>query len=357
MQITFDPTDKREAEYVRKLLDNRQEITGSVDVRGTIISEDLQQRAEAYAEYLRQKREHTHITPEDNPETGAPAAPSAIPLPPEVPAPSIAAADVFPIAPAVPQASIPQPPPVPAPPAATAPPPAAVPSAPAAPTNHASGVQLDKRGLPHDVRIHSKEPTLTESGVWRKRRGLNDEAYVKRIEEELLQLMAIPTLGAPAPSAAPLSTVAPPAVAPALSSNTTGGVPANVSPVMVPAVSPVPTPPAPVAATVSVPPPPVTSVIPPAPPAPPAPVGAPSTVPTAPPATVPASITVPATFAELMKLVTSNITARRLTEADVHEALREVGLGDNDIGKLNNRMDLGALVGTKLINVMAARGA
>jgi len=36
-----------------------------------------------------------------------------------------------------------------------------------------SGAQLDKTGLPHDKRIHSDPPKMTDKGVWRKRRGLN----------------------------------------------------------------------------------------------------------------------------------------------------------------------------------------
>jgi hypothetical protein len=69
-------------------------------------------------------------------------------------------------------------------------------------------------------------------------------------------------------------------------------------------------------------------------------------------------IPVPETFAQLMTLVTSNITNRKLATEEVHAALREVGLGDNDIGKLNTRMkDLGAHVGTTLANLLNSRGA
>lgn len=57
-----------------------------------------------------------------------------------------------------------------------------------------------------------------------------------------------------------------------------------------------------------------------------------------------------------MKLVTNNITNRKLTEAEVHAELRAVGLGDNDIGKLNMRMDLGAQVGAKLAALINSRG-
>lgn len=64
----------------------------------------------------------------------------------------------------------------------------------------------------------------------------------------------------------------------------------------------------------------------------------------------------PTTFAELMTMVTRNITQRKLTEDEVHVELRKVGLGDNDIGKLNLRMDLGAIVGQNLANLINSRG-
>lgn len=57
-----------------------------------------------------------------------------------------------------------------------------------------------------------------------------------------------------------------------------------------------------------------------------------------------------------MLLVTKNITNRKLTEAEVHAELRAVGLGDNDIGKLNLRMDLGEQVGAKLAALINSRG-
>jgi len=40
-------------------------------------------------------------------------------------------------------------------------------------TNGASPSNLDATGLPHDKRIHSDPPKMTDKGVWRKRRGLN----------------------------------------------------------------------------------------------------------------------------------------------------------------------------------------
>lgn len=63
------------------------------------------------------------------------------------------------------------------------------PSASAGQANPA--VTVDKEGLPHDPRIHSKEPTLTDKGVWRKRRAVSTEV-VKRIEAELRAILALP---------------------------------------------------------------------------------------------------------------------------------------------------------------------
>lgn len=62
-------------------------------------------------------------------------------------------------------------------------------------------VQLDKQGLPWDVRIHAGTKRMTAEGAWQKKKGVDDtvRAYV---EGELRALMAIPpavvTPGAPA---------------------------------------------------------------------------------------------------------------------------------------------------------------
>ena len=118
----------------------------------------------------------------------APAAQSAVPLPPPIPAPSIVAAPALPTAPVAPVAGIPMPPGAGLPPVPTVPP---VPAPPAVPSP--AGVATDKSGLPHDPRIHSAAPTITADGNWRKRRGLNDPALVARVEEELRQTMAAPS--------------------------------------------------------------------------------------------------------------------------------------------------------------------
>lgn len=59
-----------------------------------------------------------------------------------------------------------------------APPPVAVATGPGTVT------QLDRDGLPHDERIHSKTPTMTTDGRWRKRRNL-DHATLVAVEAEL----------------------------------------------------------------------------------------------------------------------------------------------------------------------------
>lgn len=86
-----------------------------------------------------------------------------------------------------------------------APPPA--PTAPTVPAASASaapgGTEVDVRGLPWDGRIHTSTRAKNQDGSWRQRRGINDEAMVKRIEAELLAAMAAKASNAYAPSAVP----------------------------------------------------------------------------------------------------------------------------------------------------------
>lgn len=126
----------------------------------------------------------------------------------EAPKPSTETA----VAPVAPQAPSPD-----APVAPTAP----APTAPAAPAP-SSGIAIDKAGLPHDKRIHSTPPSINKGdGLWRAKRG-RDEIEAKRIEAELLQLMAVPAPTAPAapvadapkPDPDPSATAAPAPVAP-----------------------------------------------------------------------------------------------------------------------------------------------
>lgn len=110
--------------------------------------------------------------------------------------PSIAAADVFKIAQAdtnvseVPQAPVES---SPVPPSAPTPP--VVPTVEAAP---ASSVELDKRGLPWDARIHSGAKSKLANGNWKLARGV-DPVLVTQVEAELYR-----SRSAPAPAAAPV---------------------------------------------------------------------------------------------------------------------------------------------------------
>lgn len=152
-----------------------------------------------------------------------------VPPAPAAPAPSSAGAAPLPNAPvAMPVPSSPalSVPPPPAPPPA---PVAVAPSAPAALTTPAPGVEVDARGLPWDERIHASTKTKLTDGTWKAKRGINDPALVKRVEDELRAAMAaqpLPEVTAAGFGQAPL----PPGVTPA--------------PFVPPAASSVPAPPA-----------------------------------------------------------------------------------------------------------------
>lgn len=81
------------------------------------------------------------------------------------------------------------------------------PMAPVAPTNPASGVELDKHGLPWDARIHAGTKRKNADGSWTAKRGI-DQALVTTVEAELRQVMAA---GVPAAPVAPVAPIAPPA--------------------------------------------------------------------------------------------------------------------------------------------------
>lgn len=110
------------------------------------------------------------------------------------------------------------------------------PSAPAAGATHASGVQLDAEGIPHDPRIHSSPPSINKGDkLWRAKKGLNDAAFVNGVKAELRALMAVP-------GGAPLAH-APTAPAPVAPAATVPGVPTATVPGVAPGA------PAPAAAT------------------------------------------------------------------------------------------------------------
>lgn len=92
----------------------------------------------------------------------------------------------------------------------------------AAPLSPASGVELDKAGMPWDGRIHSESKSKLSDGNWRKKRGL-DPAVLATVESELRQVMgAAPAIPVTAPVAqavpAPIAPIAPPAPSPVATS-------------------------------------------------------------------------------------------------------------------------------------------
>lgn len=156
------------------------------------------------------------IEPADRPDSGKAPAPAIVTAasraaqtvvaPPAPPAPSLPdPAAVFaqmPLVPAVPTA-----PSVPAIPPFAGVPPAAPsvptpPTAPVVPGGVSSVLELDVRGLPWDGRIHASARTKNNDGSWRQRRGINDEAMLRRIENELLMAVAAraPTASGGVPS-------------------------------------------------------------------------------------------------------------------------------------------------------------
>lgn len=343
MQITFDPLNEDEANFVARIVSKSvlkipamtKEQTSAIvrslgEHLGVIVEDDGTRPVLAHAD-----RPDVGATPE------VPLAPSAAPLPPD--APSFAAVDLFPTVPAAPTASVPPAPPVPQPLAAAVPPAPPAPSAPAAPASPASAVELDKNGLPWDERIHAGTKAKNADGSWRQRRGLNDEALVKRVEAELRQLVANN-----ATSAAPLAA--------ANGSASTAVVTSTPSTAPVPSPTPTSTvsapnaPPAPAAATASVPPPPVTPAGPPAVPAPPVPAGV---IPPAPSVATPASTPVPPIdFAKLLDMMTKAIASQRLTEEQIDAELIAEGTDKTKLGLLVGDKDKTQSIGARLWNLL-----
>lgn len=304
MQITFDPLNKQEADFVARIVYSGPIIASPLSLSPEQI--EIIARSLAVNGTLEPLPviDHTLLPHADLPTTGA-ESPSAAPLPPD--APSFAAVDLFPNVPAAAAASVPPAPPVPSPPAVAAPPVPPAPSAPASPERPAPAGELDKNGLPWDERIHASTKAKNADGSWRQRRSLNDDALLKRVEAELRSKVAAPLVS--------------PGVATAAAQD--GSIPNPTSaPVVVPSA-----PPAPSAATVVVPPPPATPAGPSVVPAPPVPAGVSSIVPTAPPAAPPASTRGPLSFGDMMsKLITRNIAAGLLKEEQVHAVMARPGV-------------------------------
>lgn len=135
----------------------------------------------------------------------------AAPLPPAV-APFTAGAVPLPIAPEVTTANtLPATPTIaPLPPVPTAPGMVAPTASGAAPSTPASGVELDKNGLPWDERIHAGTKTKLKGGEWKAKKQV-DPALVASVEAELRARVA----ASPAPVAVVPAVPAAPAVDPA----------------------------------------------------------------------------------------------------------------------------------------------
>jgi hypothetical protein len=117
---------------------------------------------------------------------------------------------------------IPPPPPVPTvAPAATAPAVIGATGTTAVPPNAQTtspapaAARLDKDGLPHDPRIHSATPNMTTSGVWRRRRGL-DNATLVAVEAELRArpMVPLPPVIPPPPAVVAAPNAATPVIPP-----------------------------------------------------------------------------------------------------------------------------------------------
>lgn len=124
----------------------------------------------------------------------------------------------------------------------------------------------DSTGLPHDERIHSKNPTLNQDGTWKKRRGVQ-EATITAVEAELRA-----RVGAPVPPPVAPAPFTPPVMPPAAT------IPPVTPPMPVPPVTPPPVPMPPQAIT-----PPPMAPMPVLPPVPPQPVAPPPVAATIPP--------------------------------------------------------------------------
>lgn len=53
-------------------------------------------------------------------------------------------------------------------------------------------LDMDKNGIPWDVRIHSSSKEMTSKGIWKRRKNVPQETF-DAVEAELKSLMAIPT--------------------------------------------------------------------------------------------------------------------------------------------------------------------
>lgn len=140
-----------------------------------------QDRPDAGAEYAQAERVKAELRGMAVALATAPADPRAVfgvgPALPAVPHPTVIDNPGPPGA-ALPVAALP------VPPSPVVPPAPSVPTVPAA-VAAAPVPERDAEGVPYDTRIHSSPATLTDKGVWRKKRGV-DEITTNRIKAELL---------------------------------------------------------------------------------------------------------------------------------------------------------------------------
>jgi hypothetical protein len=180
--------------------------------------------------------------------------------------------------------------------------------APVVPMNPASGVELDKHGLPWDARIHAGTKRKNADGFWTAKRGI-DQALVTTVEAELRQVMAA---GTPVAPLAPVASI-----------------------------------PAPPAATVTIPTPGVASsvaVV----PAPPAPLVAPTA-----PAPEAPSADGRTLFVGLIGRASAAMNAGKLTQEEVTQICSKFGIPALPL--LANRLDLVAQVASEIDALIAAR--
>lgn len=197
---------------------------------------------------------------------------------------------------------------VPAPPAPNA---AQTTNAPlAAPSTPASGVEVDKHGLPWDGRIHAGTKRKNADGSWTAKRGV-DPTLVAQVEAELRAVMG-------APAAAPLA-------------------PAPAAPIPAPQAATVTTPTAGVASS---------AVAVPAPPAP---------APAAPVAPAPAAPSGDARqqFVGLVGRASAAIQGGKVTQAEVNQCCADAGVPALPL--LANRLDLVPQVAAAVDALIAAR--
>lgn len=177
----------------------------------------------------------------------------------------------------------------------------AAPSAP--PVAGAPAPAVDKRGLPHDPRIHASTKAMNADNTWRAKRGV-DPALVAQVEAELLAFMGQPTGGQPA-----IPREAPPA----------------------PAAAPQP----------------------PAPPAPPAPNAAPGAV-TVTAANAGAVATTDSAYPEAVQKIAGYLGAGKLTQAELTSACMQYGAAALPL--FNNRPDLLRQLVAHIENLVLLKG-